>query len=140
MPKCACPHCDNSADVPENYIGKVVKCGRCKQSFQAEVDFMGELLEEEPPAQAPVVVAIDDSQKKRRRPVIEVPDRSSIDWIATAQIWGGWASIIIGIPLLLIPPIGLGLIGSGVIGLATGNLLRIAKNVEILLVHIANKD
>jgi hypothetical protein len=140
MPKCACPHCDNSADVPENYIGKVVKCGRCKQSFQAEIDFMGEILEEDVEAPAPVEVKISEAPKPRRRPYIEAPNRKSIEVAATMHVWAGWLFIVVGVPCLIIPPVGFSLIVAGAFGVATGSFLRMAANIEQLLVVIANKD
>jgi phage FluMu protein Com len=30
-----CPHCNTSLNLPENAVGKIVKCTRCNERFQA---------------------------------------------------------------------------------------------------------
>lgn len=36
MPAVVCPFCKADLKVDEQLIGKTVRCGRCKESFQAE--------------------------------------------------------------------------------------------------------
>src|SRR5438046_1395807 len=74
-----CPHCDRKLKVPENLLGKTVKCPSCGQTFIAEEEILEPPLaeeEEEAPRPSkrraePVEEEEDEGRPRRRRPFSE---------------------------------------------------------------------
>ncbi len=65
-----CPSCDATLRVPENLLGKNVKCPKCQKTFLAELDAPAEpeeMIEEPPPPKA------------RRRPSLPEDDEGIVD-------------------------------------------------------------
>jgi hypothetical protein len=53
-----CPHCNTSLNLPENAVGKIVKCTQCNERFQAP---------------APQAVAIAATPAAQAQPAASVP-------------------------------------------------------------------
>jgi predicted Zn finger-like uncharacterized protein len=65
----SCPSCQKQLKVPDELIGKAVKCPGCKQTFTAQAGGMPEAAEEavqEPPRRRPAPPPEDEEEAPRR--------------------------------------------------------------------------
>jgi hypothetical protein len=66
-----CPHCDKKLKVPDNLLGKMVKCPTCTKTFTAEATDAPPTEEEEAPRPSdsvtPQKAAEDEEDRPRRR-------------------------------------------------------------------------
>lgn len=72
-----CPHCDKKLRVPDNLLGKAVKCPTCTKTFTAEAEGSAPPPREEeqapapPPRRRPVEEESVEDSPRRRRPADE---------------------------------------------------------------------
>ena len=71
-----CPDCGRKLKVPDDLVGKRVKCPGCGQKFVGEVEGGGEEAEETAPPRTSVATSrSDDAPRSRRRDEDEIEDR-----------------------------------------------------------------
>ena len=91
MPAIACPHCQKTFNVPDQYIGKTVRCAACKKPFAAEI-----LPELEAESETPWMNAGVTRKAPRAAPPVSEVSGPTTKRVVLAAVEFGFIGLLLG--------------------------------------------